>query len=231
MAEYCSAVLSEQEYREGTKEGVREREIQALDKEILSVALRSVRSDGLCEALLEERHYGRVRSSAIEAEGVHVCAKLVDVSAHQQRERLFDWREILLSGHDSKEGIGASGQLREVIAGRGHDEMKIAVCFVTIALGYRRFEGGRRLFERDPCLVRIAIEFEQAQPQPEQAIGVAVEIEAELRREGGRARWENAITPDHRAGLASCDEPAAKACRRCVGYGGYDRVSGCWHQR
>ena len=41
--------------------------------------------------------------------------------------------------------------------------MKIAVCFVTIALGYRRFEGGRRLFERDPCLVRIAIEFEQAQ--------------------------------------------------------------------
>jgi hypothetical protein len=225
-----AAIQREQEHREGAEEGVRQREIEALEEEVLSVALRRVVSDGLGEALLEERCNSRVRSSAIQAEGVHACAQLVDVSAHQQRERLFDRGEILLGGHDRKEGIGAGRQVREMIAGRRHDEMEIAVCFVAVALGHDCFEGSRRLFKRDPCLVRVAIEFEEAQPQPKQAIGVAVEIEAELRREGGRAKGKNTVTPDHGARLASRDEPAAKACRCRVCDGGCDRVRGGWHR-
>ena len=78
--------------------------------------------------------------------------------------------------------------MREMIARRRNNEMEVAIRLGTIAFGHNRLERGCRLFKCDPCLVRVAAEFEEAQPQPKQAIGVTVEVEAELRREGGGAR-------------------------------------------
>ncbi|AEC19115.1 hypothetical protein PT7_0575 [Pusillimonas sp. T7-7] len=56
-----------------------------------------------------------------------------------------------------------------------------------------------------------------------------MKVEAELRREGGRIRWKNTVTPDHCARLTSRNEPAAKACRRRIRYSGCDRIRGGWH--
>ena len=44
----------------------------------------------------------------------------------------------------------------KMIARRRHDEMEVAIRVSTIASGYNRLEGSRRLFERDTCLVCIA---------------------------------------------------------------------------
>ncbi|UFS67706.1 hypothetical protein LO749_16550 [Paracoccus denitrificans] len=151
-------------------------------------------------------------------------------SAHQQCERLFDRREIRLVGHDCKERVGPGGEVREMIAGRCHHEMEVAVCFAAIAFGHNCFEGSCGLLERRACLVRVAVEFEEAQTQAKQAISVTVEIETELWRKGGRVRRESTVTPDHCAGLAARNKPAAKARRRCVGDRRCDRVRGGWHR-
>lgn len=96
-----------------------------------------------------------------------------------------------------------------MIAGRCHHEMEVAVCFAAIAFGHNCFEGSCGLLERRACLVRVAVEFEEAQTQAKQAISVTVEIETELWRKGGRVRRESTVTPDHCAG------PPDRICGVC----------------
>ncbi|MNG95861.1 hypothetical protein D3C79_549080 [compost metagenome] len=85
------------------------------------------------------------------------------------------------------------------------------------------------MFEGDPGLSCISVEFSQAKTQSEQGVAIRMQVVAKLRRES-RSIWrEHSVSPDDCTRLTTRDETASEAgCRRLRNVS-HDGFRCCWH--
>ncbi len=222
---------SEQEERHGGHEGVGERDIEAVEKEVVALLGRGGGGFGLIELGLDARGDPRVAALAGSAIVEDAGAQGAEIAAHQLREGPLDGRKVVLGLDDGEQRIGARRQMGEVIGRSGHDEMKVAIDLLAVALGHHGLKRRGRLLEGGARLRSVAAELAKAQAKAQQGIGVGMEIVAELGSEARRVGRESAGGPEERAGLAACYQPAREAGGRRFCDVGRNRCSGRWHRQ
>ena len=121
--------------------------------------------------------------------------------------------------------------MSEMIARRGHDEMKIPIGLFAIALGYDGLKRSSCLFEGFARMRGFAVHFAEVQTESKQGVAVRMQIVAEMRRKGRGVWWKNAVPPYHRARLPAGDDMAPESCGHRFIDIGYDRFRRCWHSR
>lgn len=137
--------LHEQGHRR--HECVGQRRVEAVEQELVALAFAVASAvhgglDGMCDVLVAAFSGGPV----VE----HGAAETAEVAPHEQGEQPLRRREVLVGLDDREQGVCARRKMREMIAGRGHDEMEVAVDLTAVALGDHRLERGRGLFEGHP---------------------------------------------------------------------------------
>ena len=86
-------------------------------------------------------------------------AKGSEVATHQLCDDTFDRRKILVAFYNRKQGIGAGGQVGEMVARCRHHEVKVAIYLFAVALRDYGLESGGGLFKGGARLSGVASEF------------------------------------------------------------------------
>ncbi len=152
----------EQERRERAEEAVGEREIDTVEQEGRSPVGLLTCCLCLIPLPLEGGGDGSVAAAALQSIIKNSRLQSAQVPEHKLGKCTLDQREIVIGLDDSEQRVGPGREVGEMVSGRGHDEVEVAVALAARAFGYDCFQSGSRLFEGEPGTSVIAPEFAEA---------------------------------------------------------------------
>lgn len=215
------------EQRHRRHERVRERRVEAVEQEFVALAVAGGDFHGGLDRLRDAFVAAFSGGSVVE----NGAAETAEIATHDEGEQPLRRGEVLVGLDDREKRIGSRREMSEMIAGRSHDEVEIAVDLAAVALGDHRLERGRGLFEGDPGARPVAAQLDQAKAEAEQSVSIGMQIVAELRRERRRIRRQSAVAPDDRARLAARDQVSPETGGRRFGDVRRDCLRACGHRR